>query len=696
MLDTLAIVVEHTPVAIAMFDRQMRYVLANKQWVQEFNLSQAQPLVGKSQYEVFPKLHPGWRQLYERALQGYAMRSDHPLQTAAGGPSMLFRCEVRPWREKHDASVAGVVVTCTKFTGQTAAAPEANPGVFDLAATDLPIFSLDPSGRIMGTNRKAAEMSLARGLEEGETHLWDVLADETGRHAVKQSFEELAGRLLGSSDLPPQILTLKSGMQPVAGKPDSDEAGRSFTPPCRWMLARHGEDGARLTLVGLTGLSPFEAVTKVGIQLPAPPNGHTPGPAVESHSAAAKAALEREVAALREQVARLQIELRTHREAEATLVKREGQRQSALEALPGGVLGLDGQGCVQWHNSRLRQLLGHGIEPEQSVEEWLGLSCPDESHRAEVQRIWREDVWRRQLTRTLSLVSRDGLLREIELRPVSLNQGGLLVHFQDVSAACRLEEQLSALESKFRVLLQDNPLPVVIADKTGCIYDANRAATDLFLKSRAELRRLPVDTLLTPDSAAARQDALREMRQSGEIRQRLTVHLAGEDAPRMHLTLAAVPAANGEVHSTMHFFETPISWGGGAGMGAQPKAEVGTEIEVEAGDPPPVPAATEAPKITLLLATQASGRVNTWSEAAAQVFGYDEQTALRMPLHQLFQPSDASGFYAAVLPEAVRQGQADWVFYGRDGRRGRLACLVRLQEPGSQQVELWISEAERS
>jgi hypothetical protein len=117
MLDALAVLVEHTPVAIAMFDRQMRYILANRQWVKEFNLSQALPLVGKSQYEVFPKLHPGWKHLYERTLQGYTMRSDHAVQVATGAAPVLFRCEARPWRQKRDASVAGIVVICNKIVG---------------------------------------------------------------------------------------------------------------------------------------------------------------------------------------------------------------------------------------------------------------------------------------------------------------------------------------------------------------------------------------------------------------------------------------------------------------------------------------------------------------------------------------------------------------------------------------------------
>lgn len=691
LMDTLAVVVEHTPVAIAMFDRQMRYVLANKQWVQEFNLSQSLPLVGKSQYDVFPTLHPGWRQLYERALQGYTMRTDHPLQSSAGGPAVVFRCEVRPWRQKRDASVAGVVVTCTKFNSAAAPAPESK---VDWAATELPMFQLDAAGRILAANPRAVELSLARGLEEGVTSLWEVMAEEADRPALKKTFDDCVERLRNSPALPPQILTLKTRPAPP---PESDGHGSEpppLQPPCRWMLARHGEDGSRFSLVGLTGLSPFEAVTKVGIQLPATPNSSAPrddGRANRSALPAPNANHERELAALREQLHRLQLELRTLREAEKTIARREAQRQSILDALPGGILVLDEHGRPQWHNSRLRQLFGRGIDADLTIEDWLGLFCPEDEHRAEVRRIWREDIWRRQLTRTLSLVTRDGLLREIELRPASLAQDGLLVHFQDVSAPCRLEEQMSALESKFRVLFQDNPLPVVSADKAGSIYDVNRAAQELFQRPKAELRRMPVDALLSAEGAAARHDALREMRQSGALSRRLTVRLAGEDGPRMHLTLAAVPAADGEIHSTLHFFETPLSWNTppAARLMDQPEAEPAEPGISESNENAGSVVETPEPAPVLLLATAANGRIQTWTEQAEAVFGYTAAEAADKPLHLLFQPSDASGFYGVTLPQAVRQQQVEWTFYGRDGRRGTFTGVVRLGGSGGSQVTIW-------
>jgi PAS domain S-box-containing protein len=117
----LGVLVENAPVAMAMFDRGMRYMLANRQWISEFGLQQVQPLVGKSQYEIFPGLHPGWRQVYERALQGHIVRSEHDSLNGPDGRHLVYRWEVRPWRKKRDAVVGGLMVTCEKFSSPQSA-----------------------------------------------------------------------------------------------------------------------------------------------------------------------------------------------------------------------------------------------------------------------------------------------------------------------------------------------------------------------------------------------------------------------------------------------------------------------------------------------------------------------------------------------------------------------------------------------
>lgn len=715
MLDTLAVVVEHTPVAIAMFDRQMRYILANRQWVKEFNLSQALPLVGKSQYEVFPKLHPGWKQLYERALQGYTMRSDHAVQVATGAAPVLFRCEARPWRQKRDASVAGIVVICNKFVG--AATPEgagevessheslrvAEPqeimagrvaeGVSDLdvSGVEVPVFILDGDGHVIAANGRAGELSLARGIVEGETALWDILEDEERRSAMKAQFEEYVSRMAATEDGVPQILTVKSAPQRY-----SDRGAM----PSRWLVARQG-GGGRWMALGLTGLSPFVSTAKVGIHLPATTTGSSAFATVPPAVAAAtsvdsvvldqlrqeKSRLQTELALANEALRKLHAEMRTLRDAENTLARRETQQQAVVEALPAGVLVLDEAGRVVQQNQALKSLLGREIKGDEAVEAWLARSCPNEDHLAEVCRIWREDVWRRQLTRTVSLVTADGLLKEIEMRPGSLVQNGLLVHFQDVTANCRLEEQLSATESKFRALLQENPLPVLIADKSGTVFDLNRAAEELFQKHKVELRRLPVDALLSPAGAVARKDALREMRQSGDNRRRLTVALAGEDAPKMHLSLAAIRAADGSSQSTLHFFETPVAWAAVAAPIVQEAARTEVSVVTREIELPVVGPKVVAP--VHLLTTGVNGRIQTWTEAAVAMFGQEGEAAVGRPLHELFQPSNASGFYGVTLPEAIRVGGSEWAFFSREGGKEEGRFLVRGGASGGAQVELW-------
>lgn len=713
MLDTLAVVVEHSPIAIAMFDRQMRYILANRQWVKEFNLSQSLPLVGKSQYDVFPKLHPGWKQLYDRALQGYTMRSDHAVQMANGGlPAVLFRCEARPWRQKRDASVAGIVVTCNKFMGasppeavpegtmaapkelpprpqDTIASPAEDPAqkpqeqlsALDVSGAELPIFILDDEGHVVAANTKAAESSLARGIEEGVTFLWEVLEDESRRSVMKQVFDESVARMRCSEDVPPQILTVKS----------SAPTGGAVGLPCRWLLARQGTAGDRWLALGLAGLSPFEAVAKVGIQLPPTTTGTFPFAALPTTSSDAlaldalqqdKSRLQNELAVAHDALRKLNAEMRTLRDAERVLVRREMVQQSVVEALPAGVMVLDETGrCIQ-QNKALKTLLGHEIKSDEAIEDWLARSCPDGEHLAEVCRVWREDVWRRQLTRTVSLVTADGLLKEIEMRPASLAQNGVLVHFQDVTANCRLEEQLNATESKFRTLLQENPLPVLIADKSGNVYDLNPAAEALFQKPKVELRRLPVDALLAPTAAAARRDALREMRQSGDNRLRLTVGLIGEEAPKMHLTLATLRAADGGPHGTLHFFEAPVTW-------QMPSTSVASTSTTAC---PSIAAPESEPKASppvLLIATSVNGRIQNWTEAATEIFGQARENALGRALHELFQPSNASGFYGVTLPAAIESGQAVWTYFSAAGGRHEARFKVVSGAAGGAQVEIW-------
>ncbi len=94
------------PVGIAMFDREMRYMMANPRWIQQFRLKDKE-IMGRSQFDVFPKLHQGWRRIYQRCLNGETRRGREMAPSAHEPVEM--RWEVRPWHYRA-GQIGGVTI----------------------------------------------------------------------------------------------------------------------------------------------------------------------------------------------------------------------------------------------------------------------------------------------------------------------------------------------------------------------------------------------------------------------------------------------------------------------------------------------------------------------------------------------------------------------------------------------------------
>ncbi|MDB6005338.1 MAG: hypothetical protein JWR15_2325, partial [Prosthecobacter sp.] len=378
---------------------------------------------------------------------------------------------------------------------------------------------------------------------------------------------------------------------------------------------------------------------------------------------------------LENELSRARQELRTLAEAQQAFGRREARMRSYLEGVPCGIFVLDERGVPLFQNERLAKLLGRPLEADQTVESWLAHACPTEEHRAQVVLAWRESVWRRQLTRTVSLATADGLLKELEFHPIALPGGGLLVSIQDTTEHTRHEEQLRSMEAKLRTLLQGSPIAIVMTDKAGVIFEVNQHAEELLGQAKSELRRYPLDAWLDPDSATARRDALRGLQSSGRQAEALGVRVKRFDGTfsRAILHLAAVPDAQGETHCTIHYLQAvaePAS--------VAPLAEV-LHTAPSIPTAPPVAGPASAP----LLTTDANGRVRTWTDHAQQMFDLDSAAVIGRPLHQFFRPSDATGFFADLAVQAADpQGVVQRPFFGGNGKRGEAQISVQMLEEG--------------
>jgi len=115
----LRIYVEHTPSAVAIFDRDMRYLLISKRWLRDYRLGE-QDVIGRSHYEVFPEIPDRWKDVHRRCLDGATERCDADPFPRLDGTTDWVRWEVQPWYAG-DGSIGGIIVFSEVITEQVMA-----------------------------------------------------------------------------------------------------------------------------------------------------------------------------------------------------------------------------------------------------------------------------------------------------------------------------------------------------------------------------------------------------------------------------------------------------------------------------------------------------------------------------------------------------------------------------------------------
>ncbi|WP_017303374.1 PAS domain S-box protein [Spirulina subsalsa] len=105
------VILEQSPVAIALLDRDLCFILATQRWYQDYQQTEA--ILGRHYYDVFPDTPDHWRLAHQRALGGETIKEAG--EPYAFSPDCIewVKWEISPWTESGGA-IGGVMI-CSEW-----------------------------------------------------------------------------------------------------------------------------------------------------------------------------------------------------------------------------------------------------------------------------------------------------------------------------------------------------------------------------------------------------------------------------------------------------------------------------------------------------------------------------------------------------------------------------------------------------
>lgn len=185
----LAAFVGHTPAAVAMLDRDLRYLAVSQRWLADYGLGD-QSLLGRHHYDVFPEIRnmPHWQAVHQRCLAGATEKSDDDHFVRPDGADEWLKWEVTPWINEQ-GEIGGIimfteVITARKMAQRALATTEARLRLA-VESADLGLWDWDvPSGTVLLDDRFFVVHGYAPGELPNRLETWNQTLHPDDRERV--------------------------------------------------------------------------------------------------------------------------------------------------------------------------------------------------------------------------------------------------------------------------------------------------------------------------------------------------------------------------------------------------------------------------------------------------------------------------------------------------------------------------------
>jgi diguanylate cyclase (GGDEF)-like protein/PAS domain S-box-containing protein len=141
---------QHAPAALAMFDRDMRYIAVSRRWCDDFGLQRAD-ILGRSHYEIFPDLPARWVTVHRRALGGETVKAEEDRFDRADGSMQWLRWEVHPWLTG-TSDIGGIIIFTEDITTRKRSETRLQLAASVFTHASEGIVIADPAGIILDVN----------------------------------------------------------------------------------------------------------------------------------------------------------------------------------------------------------------------------------------------------------------------------------------------------------------------------------------------------------------------------------------------------------------------------------------------------------------------------------------------------------------------------------------------------------------